>query len=230
MLFYEKVFLCKIVKDSSYKVGRVSKLDITFGGNNNLPIAESMFNTLKNMGIVPLFAYYVESKVISKGLEIFYSILDTTLDCSKVIINYRKVLLPNVLFKGELLDFISKEVSSLLEREVKVVSKEESVPSLIEIDRGIDFLRSLNSVGFNVFEAFIQKPSYLRSASPYIDNYAYCMIDDKTYILLTIEDDVREFAIVPLYYTNEEDILEYLSIITNKNRELLVEMLPYILK
>lgn len=230
MLFYEDIFLCQIVKDSSYAIGKVSKMNITFGGNTNLPIAESMFDILKDRGIVPLFAYYKESKVVPKGLEIVYSISDTSSDCSKVIINYRKVLLPSVLFKGELIDFISKEVSSLLEREVTIISKEESTPLVTEVDRGIDFLRSLNSVGFDVFSNFIQKPSCFRSASPYVDNYAYCSIEGKTYIFLTIENSIREFAIVPLCYSNEEDILEYLSIITNKDRELLVDMLPYILK
>lgn len=238
MLFDEKVSLCKIVKDSVYVVGKMVNMNISFGGNKDLSTAEDMFNNLKDLGTLPYFSYYIESKMTSKGVEIVYCVSELSLDCSKDMLSYRKVLLPRILSKYEVGNFVSEEIErnlnsislSLMGKSIKVLSKKVKEPLITDIDKGIEFIKSVNSAGFNVFKSFTRKSLSPRNASPDVDNYAYCMIDSKTYILLTMEDDIREFAIVPLYYTNEEDILEYLGIVTNKHRELLVEMLPYILK
>ena len=225
MLFDEKVSLCKIVKDSVYVVGKMVNMNTSFGGNKDFSTAEDMFNNLKDLGILPYFSYYIESKMTSKGIEIVYCVSELSPDCSKDMLSYRKVLLPRILSKYEVGNFVSEEIErnlnsislSLMGKSIKVLSKKVKEPLITDIDKGVEIIKSVESLS-------------PRNASPDVDNYAYCMIDDKTYILLTMEDDIREFAIVPLYYTNEEDILEYLGIVTNKHRELLVEMLPYILK
>ena len=238
MLFDEKISLCRIVKDSVYVVGKMVNMDISFGGYKDLSTAEDMFNSLKDLGILPYFSYFKEYKMTSKGVEIVYCVSELSSDCSKDMLSYRKVLLPRVLSEDEVRYFVSEEIErnlnsislSLMGKSIKVLSKKVKEPLITDIDKGIEFIKSINSAGFNVFKSFTRKSLSLRSASPDVDNYAYCMIDDKTYILITIEDDVRDFAIVPFYYSNEEDILEYLGVVTNKHRELLVEMLPYILK
>lgn len=224
MLFDADITVCKIVKDSNYVSGGNSKLEVSFGGSSNPRIC-SLFESLKSLGVVPMYSDYCESKRLGNKIEIVYEVLSTSADRALDILEYRKVLIPDVCSNFITIKvFVESQVNRYLEpvyslfknASVDIIPCDVEKPSIEEIEKGILFIRAMNLKGFNFFR------NTFRDCSPYADNYAYCTIKNNKYIILTKDRDVRKVAILPTVF-EKDSLVEYMSLVSSYTSDIILE-------
>lgn len=220
MLFNDSISVCKITRDSGYLTGKNVDMSVTFGGNKN-PKFEKYFNDLQDLGIVPMFSCFLEYKVVGTNTDIIYYISTTSGDTTKISTEYRKISIPfKMLSIGDLKYFVVSEIKNnsnsfyfMVDRKVDLISRENSQPNLKDVEKGLEFLKSLYGKYNSIVKA---------------DNFTYCIIEGKTYILATVERENREFLLLPSEYT-KDSLIEYLKIITTLTTDKIIELLPSIL-
>lgn len=211
MLFKEKNFICKVIRDSDYFIGKTLKSTISFGGiKKGYCYSNGIFDSIKDMGIVPMDASYVEENSLGNRREIIYSTSKVSADMGSVTTEYRSVRVPRYVEAKDIVNIVASDIKDCLNLfnrflqnvDITVIPVSEQCPSEDELYSGFWELADLDSSLVTFRNA---------------DSSFYCMIGGRKYIIAVSESNngVRDFLLLATDLSNE-GLADYKKLIFNR--------------
>lgn len=226
MLFDEKINICSISTNTFIK--DKDMFSISFGGYQDFLNSKEIFSKLQDLGIVDMYATYVEANRYNDIIEIIYKSATVSQDYSCENIDYKKISIP-VIYKNSVESYLYYEFKFIENthkkcfngNKIKLIPKSLDNTNIEDVKTGTSFLRKLEYVGIKLFNINIKR-------SKDVCNYSYCIINGYRYIFCTYEEEYsRNFTILPVDYTYE-GIKRYFDVFTRLESKSVNYILSYI--